>query len=163
MSHILHFPWVFQVFPTKIQISQSFPWDFDNFSNSLSFPGFPCFPDLWPPCNRIRFGRHCKNWKHKDLNLKDVDRGSDCEVRWAGKTRHRNWIWLAVNLFHFRNEISWHLLEFPGAQSSSHERIGRHILKIKAMLGMLCWGKKYCRQLHLHLHLPFSTVTGSLV
>ena len=24
--------------------------------------------------------------KYKDLKLKDVDRGSDCEVRWASKT-----------------------------------------------------------------------------
>ena len=30
----------------KIQISLSFPWDFDNFSSSLSFPGFP---GLLPP------------------------------------------------------------------------------------------------------------------
>ena len=22
----------------------------EHFSNSLSFPGFPCFPGLWPPC-----------------------------------------------------------------------------------------------------------------
>ena len=41
-------------------------------------------------CNRIKFGRHCKDWKYKDLKLKYVDRGSDCEVRWAGKNRHRN-------------------------------------------------------------------------
>ena len=52
MSHIFHFPWVFQVFSTKVQIFLSFPWDFHNFSNSLSFPGFPRFPGLWPPCMR---------------------------------------------------------------------------------------------------------------
>ena len=27
-------------------------------------------------------------YKYKDLRLNDVDRGSDCEVRRAGKTRH---------------------------------------------------------------------------
>ena len=49
MSYIFHFSWVFQVFSTKIQISLSSPWDSDNFSNAPSFPGFPCFPGLWPP------------------------------------------------------------------------------------------------------------------
>ena len=28
--------------------------------------------------------------KIEDTRLKDVDRGADCEVRWAGKTGHRN-------------------------------------------------------------------------
>ena len=28
--------------------------------------------------------------KVENTRLKDVDRGSDCEVRWAGKTRHLN-------------------------------------------------------------------------
>ena len=36
MSHILHFR-EFPGFSTKIQISPSFPWGFDNFSNSLIF------------------------------------------------------------------------------------------------------------------------------
>ena len=36
-----------------------FSWDFDNFSNSLSFP---YFPGLWPPChNSIWFGQ--RNYK----------------------------------------------------------------------------------------------------
>ena len=47
------------------------------------------------------------NREYKDLKFKDVDRGSYFEVRWAGKTRHRNQIQLAVHLFHFRNEIIW--------------------------------------------------------
>ena len=39
-----------------------FSWDFDNFSNSLSFLGFPYFPGLWPPChNSIWFGQ--RNYK----------------------------------------------------------------------------------------------------
>ena len=54
-----HFSWVFQVLSTKTQISLSFPWDFQNFSNSLSFPGFPCFPGLWPPCFSINVLEHC--------------------------------------------------------------------------------------------------------
>ena len=40
-------------------------------------------------------------------NLNDVDRTSDCEVRWASKTRHPDEILLAVNLFYFPNEITW--------------------------------------------------------
>ena len=40
-------------------------------------------------------------------NLNDVDRRSDSEVRWASKTRQSDEIWLAVNLFHFRHEITW--------------------------------------------------------
>ena len=47
VSHIFNFPWVFQVSSAKIQNSLSFPWDFDNISNSLSFPG------LWPPCMKV--------------------------------------------------------------------------------------------------------------
>ena len=41
MSHI--FPAFSRFFYTNVQISLSFPSHFDNFSNSLSFPG------LWPP------------------------------------------------------------------------------------------------------------------
>ena len=59
MLHMFHFPWVFQVFSTKVQISLSFPWDFDNFSNSLSFPDFPCFPCLWPPCWKPQWTLRC--------------------------------------------------------------------------------------------------------
>ena len=47
------FPEFSEVFSTKIQISPSFPWDFDNFPNSPSFPGFPWFPGLWPPCSYL--------------------------------------------------------------------------------------------------------------
>ena len=43
MSHIFHFPWVFQAFYKSSDLPE-FPWDFDNFSNSLNFSG------LWPPC-----------------------------------------------------------------------------------------------------------------
>ena len=39
MSHIIHFLWVYQVLAVKIQISMSFLWDFDKFSNS-EFPRF---------------------------------------------------------------------------------------------------------------------------
>ena len=39
--------------------------------------------------------------------INNVDRGSDCEVRRAGKTLHPDSIWLAVDLFHFRSEITW--------------------------------------------------------
>ena len=49
----------FPGFSTKIKISPSFPWNFDNFSNSLSFPGFPCFPCLWPPCLYILLSQSC--------------------------------------------------------------------------------------------------------
>ena len=53
MSHSFifpEFPGVFFKSSDFPEFSLSFPWDFDNFSNSLSFPGFPCFPGLWPPC-----------------------------------------------------------------------------------------------------------------
>ena len=59
MSHLVHFPWVFQVLSTKIQISTSFPRGFDNFSNSLSFPGFPCF-------------RHPENWRTGGQSLQSL-------------------------------------------------------------------------------------------
>ena len=62
MSHIFHFPWVFQVFSTKVQISLSFPWDFHSFSNSLSFPRFP---GLWPPCMR----RIAPGWTAHRMNI----------------------------------------------------------------------------------------------
>ena len=52
MSHIFHFPLVFQVFFHKHSNFPEFSRDFHNFSNSLSFPGFPSFPGLWPPCMR---------------------------------------------------------------------------------------------------------------
>ena len=39
-------------------------------------------------CNWIQFGRDCKDSKYKDLKSNDVNRGSDCEVRRAGKTSH---------------------------------------------------------------------------
>ena len=42
MSQNFIFPEFSRFFPTKIQISLSFPKDFHSFSNSLSFP------DLWP-------------------------------------------------------------------------------------------------------------------
>ena len=48
-DHITYFSFSLSLpgFSTNIKISQSFPLDFDNFSNSLSFS---CFPGLWPPC-----------------------------------------------------------------------------------------------------------------
>ena len=44
----------------------------------------------------------------RNIKLNDTDRGSDCKVRRADKTSHRNKIRLAVNLFRFRNEITWY-------------------------------------------------------
>ena len=61
-------------------------------------------PDV---CNWIWFCRYFKDWKYKDLKLKWCRQRICCEVRRAGETWHRSLIWLDVNLFHFRNEITW--------------------------------------------------------
>ena len=92
----LSFPWVFQdildfspeqlkrekfdecIFVgnhvTYFSFPLSFPLDFDNFSNSLSFPGLPCFPGLWPPCKKlvkyIRFWIFLK-YPFSDISLTD--------------------------------------------------------------------------------------------
>ena len=62
MLTYFHFPWVFQVFSTKVQISLRFlqffkfpeiftvfqiPWDFYSFSNSLRFLQFFKFPEIF--------------------------------------------------------------------------------------------------------------------
>ena len=49
MPHAFHFLWVFQVFLQKFKFPRVF-WDSANFSNSLGFPAFPCFPGLWAHC-----------------------------------------------------------------------------------------------------------------
>ena len=55
MLHILHFPQVFHVFIHK---NSNFP---DNFSNSLIFQGFPCFPGFGHTKNAT--SRFPRGWK----------------------------------------------------------------------------------------------------
>ena len=97
MSHIFHFPWVFQVFSTKVQISLSFPWDFHNFSNSLSFPG------LWPPCQYLipafsylktgQTGKNSSVSRRRYVNISDY-----------GKTLHPSFSQWIPSYYFTRNE-----------------------------------------------------------
>ena len=71
----VHFCWrschiffIFPEFPGFFHKNSNFPefsWDFHNFSNSLSFPGFPSFPGLWPPCMR----RIAPGWTAHWMNI----------------------------------------------------------------------------------------------
>ena len=66
-DHVAYFSFCLS-FPGFFHKSSNFPefsWDFHNFSNSLSFPGFPSFPGLWPPCMR----RIAPGWTAHWMNI----------------------------------------------------------------------------------------------
>ena len=66
MSHSFICPEFSRFSPQKFRFPRVFH-NFNNFSNSLSFPGFSCFPGLWPPCRKNRgFLRSSDVWDSYD-------------------------------------------------------------------------------------------------
>ena len=62
MAQILHFPWVFPGFSAKTPIPLRFPWDYYNFSNSLSFLGFSGLWPLWLTITGVVISSNC--WRN---------------------------------------------------------------------------------------------------